>query len=432
MLRSRVIRLGLFQLVAGALSVLFLGVLNRVMRVEMGLDLFIVSLLIGGGHYLGALIAIPFGFYSDSHPVGGYRRTPYVLGGIAAAALILIGAPWVGWWVAISPSLDRITLGFLYFLIEGISTYIAGTAYLALVTDLTTREERGRVTGVIWTMLMLGIILSGAGSSIAFARYSFDGLVGLFIGAALAGVLLAWIALWKQETRMAGEIKARPITLRRSVASLLTNHQARWFAAFLLTSMFSLFMYDVILEPFGGEVFGLSPAETTRFNAYLGIGLITAMVVGGTKIVPRWGKRWTTGVGVIFTVIAFAGLAFSALSLSGSILLFMIVILGAGAGLFTVGGIALMMDMTPASQTGLFIGAWTLIQALARGPSSFAGGALQSIFLSTGSTPGEAYAYVFAIEGTGLLLSLLFLQKVNVEEFQSEVVEINITAVEAL
>ena len=151
MSRARVIRLGLFQLVAGGLSVLFLGVLNRVMRVELGLDLFIVSLLIGGGHYLGALIAIPFGFYSDTHPLQGYRRTPYILGSITITVLILIGAPWVVRWVAASPSVDRISLGFLFFLIEGISTYIAGTAYLALITDLTSRHERGRVTGVIWT-----------------------------------------------------------------------------------------------------------------------------------------------------------------------------------------------------------------------------------------------------------------------------------------
>ncbi|HHH83603.1 MAG TPA: hypothetical protein ENL35_11540, partial [Chloroflexi bacterium] len=75
MKRRRFLRLGLFQMAAGGLSVLFLGVLNRVMRVELGMDLLTVSLLVGGGHYLGAVIAIPFGYYSDRHPLGGYRRT---------------------------------------------------------------------------------------------------------------------------------------------------------------------------------------------------------------------------------------------------------------------------------------------------------------------------------------------------------------------
>ena len=67
----KILRLGLFQLAAGGLSVLFLGVLNRVMRVELGLSLFSVTLLLGGGHYLGALVAIPFGYYSDGNRIFG-------------------------------------------------------------------------------------------------------------------------------------------------------------------------------------------------------------------------------------------------------------------------------------------------------------------------------------------------------------------------
>ena len=90
MSKRALLRLGLFQLAAGGLSVLFLGVLNRVMRVELGMALFSVSLLIGGGHYLGALIAIPFGFFSDTHPVGGYRRTIYILFGAMITAGVLV------------------------------------------------------------------------------------------------------------------------------------------------------------------------------------------------------------------------------------------------------------------------------------------------------------------------------------------------------
>ncbi len=48
MSRRALFRLGLFQLGAGAVSVLFLGVLNRVLRVEMGLDLLLVGVVLGG------------------------------------------------------------------------------------------------------------------------------------------------------------------------------------------------------------------------------------------------------------------------------------------------------------------------------------------------------------------------------------------------
>ena len=54
MTRQSLIRLGLFQLGAGATSVLLLGVLNRVLRVEMGADLFLIGVVLGGGHYARA------------------------------------------------------------------------------------------------------------------------------------------------------------------------------------------------------------------------------------------------------------------------------------------------------------------------------------------------------------------------------------------
>src|SRR3970282_649729 len=84
MSRRALLRLGLFQLGAGAISVLFLGVLNRVLRVEMGLDLLLVGVVLGGGHYLGALAAIPFGYYSDRHPIRGLYRNPSIIAGITA------------------------------------------------------------------------------------------------------------------------------------------------------------------------------------------------------------------------------------------------------------------------------------------------------------------------------------------------------------
>ena len=98
--RAQLIRLGIFQMAAGGLSVLFLGVLNRIMRVELGIDLMVVSLLVGGGHYLGALVAIPFGHFSDTHHIAGYRRTVYILLGMALTATILALSPWASHWLA--------------------------------------------------------------------------------------------------------------------------------------------------------------------------------------------------------------------------------------------------------------------------------------------------------------------------------------------
>jgi BCD family chlorophyll transporter-like MFS transporter len=432
MSKRSLLRLGLFQLSAGGLSVLFLGVLNRVMRVELGLDLFTVSLLVGGGHYLGALVAIPFGFYSDTHPVVGYRRTFYILLGAIVTAAVLVASPWVGLWIAESPTTSKLILGFLFFLTEGISTYIAGTAYLALIADQTTEDERGQATGLVWTMLFVGIIVTGISTSFVLSEYSFDGLVALFSAGGVIAVTFSLLALLKQEKAQ------RDIDLRssesfiRAFRTVISSKNSRWFASFLFLSMFSLFMQDVILEPFGGEVLALSPGQTTRFNVYMGVGLIASMLFGGMFLIPRMGKRWVTELGCWIMVGAFAGLAASSMLIMKSGLPFVITFLGLGSGLFTVGGVALMMDMTSSVHTGLFVGAWTLIQALAKGPASLVSGGIYSALLSLGATPAQGYGCVFSLEVLGVLLSVAFLRQVAVVDFRREVISLGVLASEAM
>ena len=415
---KKFLRLGLFQLAAGGLSVLFLGVLNRVMRVELGLELLTVSVLIGGGHYLGALIAIPFGYYSDRHPLGGFRRSSYIFLGILVTAWVLVFSPAAAAWIAEAPRLPRLVPGFLFFLIEGISTYIAGTAFLSLITDLTEPDQRGQVTGWIWTLLMVGIILTGILSGFILDPFRIGKVRILFLFSALTAVMLTLIALWGQEKPLREPLETAQQDIQRALRQVWKLRPARWFAGFLFLSMFSYFMQDVLLEPFGGEVFGLPPAETTRFNAYQGVGLVTAMLLGGMRLIPERGKTWTTSLGILLMVGSFFGLAAVSVLMFPRPLPVILLGLGAGAGLFTVGGVSLMMDMSSGAQTGLFVGAWTLIQALAKGPTSIVGGALQTGMVALGLSPGGAYAGVFVIEAVGLLISLVFLQQVALDEFQ--------------
>ncbi len=423
MQRSRLLRLGLFQLAAGSTSVIFLGVINRIMRVELGIDLFVVSVLVGGGHYLGALVALPFGYYSDGHPLAGYRRSLYALLGALVTAVLLAASPLVVVWLAGHQTPLGWVLGFLFFLLEGIATYLAGTAYLALIADQTSEQERGPATGVVWTMLMVGIIVTGIGAGSILDEYSFSAFLTLTVVGATLAVVLAGVALHGQERRLpAGAAAPRAQAgLGASLRLLWGSHAARWFGGFLVLAMFSFFMYDVLLEPFGGEVFGLNVAATTRFNSYLGAGVILAMLLGGMVLIPRFGKTRITAIGCLLMAAGFGLLALTGFANQPRLLSLAITVLGFGSGLFTVGGVSLMMDMTSAAHTGLFAGAWTLIQAVAKGPAAIVGGALQSLLVSNGATVAQAYAGVFVLEGLGVLLSLFFLSRVGVQAFRREV-----------
>jgi BCD family chlorophyll transporter-like MFS transporter len=433
MTRLQLLRLGLFQMMAGALSVLFLGVLNRVMRIELGLDLFVVSVLVGGGHYLGALVAIPFGYLSDRHPVAGYRRTIYIITGAGVAAIILVISPAVARWLAQDPAWWRVSLAFALFFLEGIATYVAGTAFLSLIADRTNPADRGQATGMVWTLLMVGIIAAGIGTSIILAEFSFDLLTNLFIMSAIIAIAITLFSLWRQESRLSDTTETRSLeNLGQGLKLVWHNRHARWFGAFLLISMFSYFMQDVLLEPFGGEVFSLTPSETTRFNAYMGIGVVGGMLWGGMRLVPQKGKRWVTSVGVSIMAIAFFGLAVSSILAIERALPILILALGLGAGWFTVGGVALMMDLTTGQHTGLFIGVWTLIQAAAKGPTAIVGGALYQGLTSLGLEIDQAYAVIFLLEGAGLVLSLVFLGRVIVDEFQQQVKSYTLSAAEIM
>ena len=425
--RLNLLRLGLFQLAAGATSVIFLGVVNRVMRVELGIDLFVVSVLVGGGHYLGALVAIPFGHYSDTHPLKGYRRTVYALGGAVVTALLLAVSPFVVAWLSQNQNTFGFALGFGFFLLEGVSTFIAGTAYLALIADLTAEKNRGQASSVVWTLLMVGIIATGITTSIVLKQYSFSAFLTLTMIGAGTAIALAVLALFGQEPRAtvaAAPTKAPPPSFGQSLRLLADSSQSRWFAGFLMLAMFSFFMYDVILEPFGGEVFKLTVGQTAGFNSYLGVGVVLGMLLGGMGLIPRFGKSRVIGVGCSlqagsFLLLAYASVAGQVQWLNGAITL-----LGFGSGLFTVGGVAMMLDMTTAKHAGLFAGTWTLVQALGKGTASIVGGRLQTAFVSFGATTAQAYAGVFVIEALGLLLSIYFLSRVGVQIFREQVVSV--------
>jgi BCD family chlorophyll transporter-like MFS transporter len=388
----------------------------------MGLDFLLIGVVLGGGHYLGALAAIPFGFYSDRHPIRGLYRTPYILAGITAVCLALAASPFVVREIAAQDGSLWIIGGFIFFLVEGIGTYIAGTAYLALITDLTTEAERGRAVAIVWTSLMIGILVGVFYSVLTLREYSFAAL-SLSFAAAAGGVwVLALIALGRQERRTDTKPSSDgSASLRESFNRLASSCQARYFFAFLVVGLFSTFMQDVILEPFGGEVLQLPVRATSLFNAYLMVGVIAAMWLGGVQLIPRYGKEAVTALRAWVQVAAFVLLALSGFLHWAWLASLSILALGVGMGLFTVGGVSLMMDMTHASQTGLFVGAWTLAQALAKGPAAIASGGLHNAARALGAEPAGAYAAVFIVEAIGLALAVWLLRQVGVPRFRQEV-----------
>ncbi len=419
------LRLSLYQLWLGGVSVLMLGTLNRVLRVEMGLDLALIGLLLGGAHYSAALVSIPIGHHSDTHPYRGYHRLPYILGGTVLAVISVLIAPFVALWVAEDPTLGRLALAFVFFFVEGLGINVGATTYLALVTDETGERERGRVVSIIWTMMMFGILAAALGSAAYLETYSFSRLVTLFAVAAAAGIVLVALAVWGLEHRRAAPRPGGRHPFHAALLVLRRSRQTRLFFTFILLGLFFHFLQDVILEPFGGEVLGLGVRQTTLFNAYNMVGVIAGLLLGGAWAIPRLGKKRVTALGNAISVLAFALLVAVALRRDPGPVPVAIVLMGLGTGAFTVGGVSLMMDLTVSGQAGLFVGAWTLAQALAKFGSSVLSGAIHNVVVGAGGSSHVAYAAIFAIEMLGMLLVTALLYHLNVGTFRREVADLS-------
>jgi BCD family chlorophyll transporter-like MFS transporter len=269
-------------------------------------------------------------------------------------------------------------------------------------------------------MMMIGILAGVFLGVWILDAYTPERLIGLFLVVAACVGLLTVLAIAGQEHRTSARPASEALPLRRAWGLVRSSRQARRFFFFLMMGILFLFLQQVVLEPYGGDVFGLDIRATTLFNAYQMVGVLVGMAVAGGWLARRIGNRLTAGVGLGLASISFLALAAAGWLGLPAWLPPAIGLMGLGMGLFNVGGLALMMGMAVHRLTGLYMGAWTLAQALGNGMASIGGGLLFALGLALLGSQTAAYAMVFLIEAIGLLATVVVLGQVHVGEFQRE------------
>ena len=242
--------------------------------------------------------------------------------------------------------------------------------------------------------------------------------VMVLTGVATLGVEKKYSRFHQRAAQVSDNVREDQIGFGQAMSILTASRQTGLFFSFLLIMTISLFMQDAVLEPYGGEVFGMCVADTTLLNAFFGMGTLVGIAGTGFLVVPRLGKRGTTQLGCTLTIICFvlfivAGVTGDANYLRGFLVLF-----GLASGILTAGAIGLMLDLTAAATAGTFIGAWGLAQAMARGLSTVFGGGVLDIGRSLFGAPILAYSSVFVVQVIGMVTALYLLQRVNIKEFQ--------------
>lgn len=176
---------------------------------------------------------------------------------------------------------------------------------------------------------------------------------------------------------------------------------------------------DVILEPYGAEIFGMSVSQTTELTRIWGTGTMLGIVTLGLFFVNRIGKKRTTYLGCLISALGFVAIslspAISPAAFKGGVFL-----LGVGNGALTVGTLTIMMDMTTRENAGLFMGLWGMGQALANFVANATGGAIRDVALWISQNHYIGYATAFAIEVIGLVAAIMILRGIDIHEFQTK------------
>ena len=418
---AQLLRLGLFQVSVGMASVLLLGTLNRVMIVELSVPATVVALMIALP-VLSAPFRALLGFKSDSYRSAlGWKRIPYLwfgslwqMGGLAVMpfAVVVLGGH-----QAIGPTWAGEVLAALAFIMAGIGLHMVQTAGLALAADRADEAQRPRVVALLYVMFLIGTAISALIIGALLTEFSDLRLIRVVQGAALLTLGLNLVALWKQE-------KLRPMTAAELAAprpnfgdawrDLMAGGTAGRLLAVVALGALGFNMQDVLLEPYGGQVLGLSVAATTALTAVyaggslIGFGLAARWMGRGQDAFRLAGRGVMIGIGAFAAVVLAGPMGSAALFFAGA------GAIGLGSGLFFVSTLTAAMAL-PAENGrlggGLVLGAWGAAQATAAGLSIAFGGSLRDAVahLAAGSaldTPAFGYTFVYHTE-IGLLFATL-------------------------
>jgi BCD family chlorophyll transporter-like MFS transporter len=422
---GRILRLSLFQVSVGMAAVLLTGTLNRVMIVELGMSASLVALMVSLPLLFAPLRTL-IGFKSDHHAsLLGWKRVPYIwfgtllqFGGLAILPFALLVMTGNGTGPALIGQLGAVA----GFLLVGAGMHTTQTAGLALATDLAPEHARPRVVALLYVMLLVGTMISALIIGRLLADFTATRLVQIVQGAAALTMVLNLIALWKQEPRnrstMAlreaqpsfGEVWAVFIARPKTMRLLVTVG--------LGAAAFS--MQDVLLEPYGGQILGLSVGATTALTALWALGMLSGFAYAAKRLGEGGDPHRLAGFGGVAGIGAFLFVLFAGPLHSVSLLEIGATFIGLGGGLFSVGTLTAAMAISDVEaldgRTGLALGAWGAVQAscagLAIAIGAFARDLVSSVaasgrFGSTMADPSTGYVFVYSFEIVLLLATLV-------------------------
>jgi BCD family chlorophyll transporter-like MFS transporter len=404
-----ILRLGLVQSAIGAMFALTTLTLNRVMVVEYRLPAALPAAFVAW-NYVVQLSRPRWGHGSDL----GRRRTPWIIGGMGVMALGAILATDAATMLAASPLMGGV-MAFIAYSLVGAGVGAAGTSLLALLATRVAPERRPAAASITWIMMIVGFIAYAAVSGAFLQPFSPQRLA--LVASSVSGVAFFIAILAVRGAEVDGDVTDAPPEavpasappargFRQVMADIWSDRLARGFTIFIFVSMLAYSAQELILEPFAGLVFHMTPAQSAQLTgvekggALIGMilfGLLGARVSDGRS---AWMRRWTIA-GCLGSALALAGLAASSLMGPAWPLGPTVFLLGLANGVFAVAAIGSMMGLAGAGaqpQAGARMGVWGAAQAGAFAIGGFLGASGVEALRGMLHQLAPAFIWVFAVE----------------------------------
>jgi MFS transporter, BCD family, chlorophyll transporter len=417
-----IVRLGLVQTALGAIVVLTTSTINRVMIVELQFAAIIPGALVAW-HYALQVLRPRWGHGSDT----GGRRTPWIMGGMATLALGgFLAAASVH--VAASQTIAGMVLAAFAFTLIGIGVGAAGTSLLVLLAEATAPSRRAAAATIVWIMMIAGFILTAGLSGHFLDPFSLTRLVAVAAAVALAAFLLSVVAVWGVERtavlRLAKSKAETPFV--QALREVWQDDDARRFAIFIFVSMLAYSAQDLILEPFAGLVFGMTPGGTTKLSGLQNGGVLSGMLLVSLAATltaharPVALRGWTVA-GCLGSALALASLVAAASQGPGWPLKSSVFLLGLMNGIFAVAAIGSMFGMSAGAKTkeGVRMGLFGAAQAIAFGAGGFCGTLLADAMRLATASAATSYGVVFAVEALLFVAAALLAMRMGRAETNS-------------
>lgn len=414
MLTWKRIQIGLIHAAVAITLVPINSTLNRIMIEDLGIPATLVVLLFSLP-YLISFIQIAIGSFSDSHPVMGYRRSPYIMIGLLLCVAGLLMSTRVAltisenFWVGLG-------LGLLTYGAWGMGFNFASVAYFSLASEITGEKGRSKTTAIMFFIMIVSIIISSAGLSRMLQPFSDQALQRSFVIFAMVALVMGLVGLIGLEKRTMMAKTDQRYSLRSIIGEIISNKQTTLFFIYLILMLAAILGQDVLLEPFAARAFDLPVSATTRITTIWGTCYLLSLVITG-MLEGKVAKIVVARMASIGAILAFLLIAASGLMSQLSIFYAGVVMLGFATGPATVANLSLMLDMTVPGKVGLFIGAWGTASAFARFLGSFSTAVVRDLINQFPEMAVTGYVLAFAIQVLFLGVSLVILRRINVEAF---------------